>query len=384
MPGRKGKSAWMKVAFGDVARLCRERSADPVEDGFVRYVGLEHLEPGDLKLRRWGNTEDGTTFTSVFRAGQVLFGKRRAYQRKVALADFEGVCSGDIYVLETNDPKTLLPELLPFICQTDRFFEHAVGTSAGSLSPRTNWESLAAYEFALPPLDEQRRIAEVLGAVTACNEALVTAVQTAETLRKAAVRDMFARAMRKWPVRPIGDVLKVTTGGTPDRGNASYWRGDVSWVKTGEVNYGTITSTEEFITKDGLNSSAAKVCPPDTVLVALYGQGPTRGRVALLGISAATNQACAAILPGTELDARFVYRYLESNYEGLRGLAQGAAQPNLNLAMIKGFPIPVPPIAEQRKQVSSMENIAGAKSTLMERYSSIATVKKALCDEVFA
>jgi type I restriction enzyme, S subunit len=171
MPGRKGKSAWMKVAFGDVARLCRERSADPVEDGFVRYVGLEHLEPGDLKLRRWGNTEDGTTFTSVFRAGQVLFGKRRAYQRKVALADFEGVCSGDIYVLETNDPKTLLPELLPFICQTDRFFEHAVGTSAGSLSPRTNWESLVAYEFALPPLDEQRRIAEVLGAAASCGDA---------------------------------------------------------------------------------------------------------------------------------------------------------------------------------------------------------------------
>ena len=101
----------------------------------------------------------GTTFTSIFRPRQVLFGKRRPYLRKVAVADFSGVCSGDIYVLESKNGKYLLPEILPFICQTDAFFEHAISTSAGSLSPRTNWQSLATYEFALPPLREQRQIA---------------------------------------------------------------------------------------------------------------------------------------------------------------------------------------------------------------------------------
>jgi len=94
-----------------------------------------------------------------------LFGKRRAYQRKVAVADFSGVCSGDIYVLESKDPKKLLPELLPFICQTEAFFQHAVSTSAGSLSPRTNWTSLSNFTFALPPLEEQKRIVEILLAV---------------------------------------------------------------------------------------------------------------------------------------------------------------------------------------------------------------------------
>ena len=94
--------------------------------------------------------------------GQVLFGKRRAYLRKVAVADFDGVCSGDIYVLEPKDPAVLLPKLLPFICQTEGFYEHAVGTSAGSLSPRTNWKQLSKYEFPLPPLEEQRRIVELL------------------------------------------------------------------------------------------------------------------------------------------------------------------------------------------------------------------------------
>ncbi len=155
----KLKPGWKKVRFGDVVELSKERSSDPENDGFERFLGLEHMDPEDLKIRRWGDIVDGTTFTNVFRSGQVLFGKRRAYLRKVAIADFDGVCSGDIYVLQAKN-NYLLPDLLPFICQSDSFFEHAIATSAGSLSPRTNWKSLAEYEFALPPIEEQNKLAK--------------------------------------------------------------------------------------------------------------------------------------------------------------------------------------------------------------------------------
>jgi type I restriction enzyme, S subunit len=185
------ENSWTRVPFGDVVRLSRERSGDTKEDGFDRYIGLEHLEPGDLKIRRWGHIADGTTFTNVFRAGQVLFGKRRAYQRKVAVADFEGVCSGDIYVLESKSTH-LLPELLPFICQTDSFFKHAVGTSAGSLSPRTNWESLATYECALPPLSEQERLVEALRAAVSLGEALREVKEQLRLARAALAVKYFA------------------------------------------------------------------------------------------------------------------------------------------------------------------------------------------------
>jgi type I restriction enzyme S subunit len=164
------------VKFGEVVRLARETCRDPAAEGIDRYIGLEHLEPGDLRVRSWGDVSDGTTFTSRVRPGQVLFGKRRAYQRKVAVADFDAVCSGDIYVLESANPDVLLPELLPFLCQTDAFFEHAVGTSAGSLSPRTNWSSLADYEFALPPLAAQTRLREGLAAWQAVLDALRKAI----------------------------------------------------------------------------------------------------------------------------------------------------------------------------------------------------------------
>ena len=161
MPDTIKRTTGTKVAFGDVVQLSKERSKDPEADGFERYIGLEHLEPSDLKVRSWGDLADGVTFTNVFRPGQVLFGKRRAYQRKVAVADFSGVCSGDIYVLEPKGEQ-LLPELLPFICQSESFYDYVISMSQGGLSPRVNWEALAKYEFALPPLEEQRRIAEVL------------------------------------------------------------------------------------------------------------------------------------------------------------------------------------------------------------------------------
>jgi type I restriction enzyme S subunit len=154
---------WSRVRFDDVVENLNE-TCDPAEAGLERVIAMEHLEPGSLHIWSWGNVADGTTFTRRCRPGQVLFGKRRAYQRKVAVAEFDAVVSGDIYVLAPKGDR-LLPELLPFLCLSERFFQHAVGTSAGSLSPRTNWNSLASFEFDLPPLDQQRRIAEILWVV---------------------------------------------------------------------------------------------------------------------------------------------------------------------------------------------------------------------------
>ena len=178
----KTRTGWTTVAFGDVVKLSKARSKDLQADGIDRYVGLEHLEPRDLKIRSWGDVADGTTFTSVFRPGQVLFGKRRAYQRKLAVADFTGVCSGDIYVFEPSG-ELLLPEFLPYLCQSESFFEYAVKTSAGSLSPRTNWTHLAKYEFELPSLEEQRRITMALGAADRAVDSLRALLEATLELR---------------------------------------------------------------------------------------------------------------------------------------------------------------------------------------------------------
>lgn len=156
------RSGWTQVAFGEVVKNANLTERDPVAAGIDRIVGLEHLDPENLHVRRWNTLENSTSFSRKFVPGQTLFGKRRAYQRKVAFAEFEGICSGDILTFEPKDPDVLLSGLLPFICQTDAFFDHALGTSAGSLSPRTSWKALQDFEFPLPPIEEQKRIAEIL------------------------------------------------------------------------------------------------------------------------------------------------------------------------------------------------------------------------------
>ncbi len=158
------KPGWKMVKFGEVVKNANRVERDPEGNGVERIVGLEHIDPENLHIRRWNSVADGTSFTRKFVLGQTLFGKRRAYQRKVAYAEFEGICSGDILTFEPKNRKVLLPELLPFICQSDAFFDHALGTSAGSLSPRTSWTALKDFEFPLPPPDEQKRIAEILWA----------------------------------------------------------------------------------------------------------------------------------------------------------------------------------------------------------------------------
>ncbi len=135
----------------------------PDDTNLNRYVGLEHLDPESLKLRRWGSPNDVIGQKLHFWKGDIIYGKRRAYQRKVAVADFEGICSAHAMVLRTKT-NVCLPEFLPFFLQSELFHQRALEISVGSLSPTINWTTLAKQEFPLPPLDEQRRIADLLWA----------------------------------------------------------------------------------------------------------------------------------------------------------------------------------------------------------------------------
>lgn len=148
-----------KTAFGDIAEC--DKKYPEHSNAVSRFVGLEFIEADNFQLQGWGEIADGTTFTKRFAKGDVLFGKRRAYLKKVAVADFDGVCSGDILVIRAK-AKKMLQGLLPFYISADTFIQHAVSTSAGSLSPRTKWKDLAELEVSIPDLKTQEKILEVL------------------------------------------------------------------------------------------------------------------------------------------------------------------------------------------------------------------------------
>ena len=150
-----------KVLLDDVAVEHKE-TCKGSKDGYP-IVGLEHLIPEEITSTTC-NKGNENTFTKMFRKGNVLFGRRRAYLKKAAVAPFDGICSGDITVIEAK-PDRILPELLPFIIQNDALFDFAVGKSAGSLSPRVKWEHLKNYEFELPDMDRQKELATLLWAM---------------------------------------------------------------------------------------------------------------------------------------------------------------------------------------------------------------------------
>ena len=157
---KQKSEGWRIVKFGDIAKSVSKR-VDPSETELEVYVGLEHLDPDNLRITRRGVPSDVKGQKLLVKPGQIIFGKRRAYQRKVAIADFEGICSAHAMVLEAI-PEAVIPEYLPFFIQSDMFMERAVAISEGSLSPTIKWKTLANQEFPLPPRPRQEEMLEVL------------------------------------------------------------------------------------------------------------------------------------------------------------------------------------------------------------------------------
>ena len=221
------KPGWKTVKFGDVVRQVKDK-VDPKESGLKRYIAGEHMDTDDLHLRRWGDIGDGylgPAFHMRFKPGQVLYGSRRTYLRKVAVADFEGITANTTYVLESKDPKELLPELLPFIMSTETFHEHSVQQSKGSVNPYINFSDIAWYEFSLPPLDEQRGIAKLLASVettlnelfllhssslqlkqSSCIHLFTFGVNSRRQMKKA--KNQFGQMPIMWEEKPLIDVVE--------------------------------------------------------------------------------------------------------------------------------------------------------------------------------
>ena len=175
---------------------------------------------------------------------------------------------------------------------------------------------------------------------------------------------------QKYPSKQIQDICSLGSGGTPSRSNPSYYQGDIPWVKTGEVVNDVIFNTEEHINQNALENSSAKLYPKGSLIIAMYGQGDTRGRTAKLGIDATTNQACAVLynIDNNMVLTDFLWYYLQARYDDLRSLASGNNQPNLNAGKIKDYEVVIPPldiqniivlrITELKQQIKLLEHQA--------------------------
>lgn len=346
------KPGWKRVKFRELAECINDRIDDPSTAGVERYVGLDHLDPESLTIRRWGSPEDVESTKLRFKAGDIIFGKRRAYQRKLAVADFEGICSAHAMVLRVR-PGVVLPEFLPFFMQSDLFMKRAVEISVGSLSPTISWKTLAQQEFALPPADEQRRAAKLLRAATLVIEATTDLEASVKLAHSSAVDKLVENAFRAWPTRNLDDMIEpgrpITYGilkpgiGHPD---------GVPVIKVkdypeGEVVAGNLLLTDPRIDEEYRRSRLRA----GDLLISIRG---TVGRLAFVPNeleNANITQDTARLSIRDEVSPAFVRCLLESSHllGQIRKNTIGLAVQGINIGDLRKLKMPLPPVPEQQK-----------------------------------
>ena len=382
------KIGWKKWRFDEVCRQVNTSSKDPVANGLDHVIGLEHIEPGNLHITKWDTLEKETTFTRKFVKGQVLFGRRRAYQRKVAYAEFDGICSGDILVFEAIE-EHLLPELLPFLIQSDGFFEKALATSAGSLSPRTKYKELADYEFLLPPKSEQKRLAELLWAADEMIEKEKKEKQKLEFFRKSKLKCIFNSTnfyirLKDLPFEEINGLWKTEK---EDYINVCVIR------STEFSDYGAICFDKlEPMPVKKSQYKTRKLFPGDIILER-SGGGPDQpvGRVCWFEredgeYSFSNFTSCIRVLNNDIVISKYLFYFLEYYWEmgGTDRIQnQTTGIRNLDYDLYKMIKIPILSLDRQKQAVSDVEQLLHTINRLKSKIELSQQLKQELINKIY-
>lgn len=323
-------------------------------DGPLTKIEKEKIRPeGDIPVvtQEAGNLIAGYTDNTepIIDLPLIVFGDHSCTFKYV---DFKFVRGADgTQLIKVNEEETLSEFLL--------YFLHAIQIENSDKYER-HFKYLKNVQIPLPPISLQKKIVAECQIID--TEALEAKKQIVELQEE--ITDIVSRV--NGDSIKLGDIYKISSGGTPSRKKSAYWiNGNIPWVTTTEVTNEIITSTNECITKLGLENSSAKIYPINSLIIAMYGQGATRGRTAKLGIEACTNQACAVLYEKKiEVETDFVWYYMQSQYEKLRSISHGSVRPNLNANDIANYEIPLPSLSEQKDIVEKIGAIESKIATL--------------------
>lgn len=289
------------------------------------------------------------------------------------------------FALGADGAKILIPKIE--IIDAKYFYFFLKGLVIEDHGYDRHYKYLKEKQIVVPPLETQKEIVEILERAERLKEWRTEADELTDEFLKSIFLEMFGDInlnTKNWKTKKINDLADVQTGGTPNRKINEYWDdGIIPWVKTTEVNGYIINEADEFITEAGLKNSNARMFPKDSILVAMYGQGKTRGKSGKLGIDASTNQACAAILPSKTYNTDYLWYFLRMSYDNLRKLGRGGNQPNLNLTMIKNFEVFYPPLDLQNQFAEFIKQIEIVKTHQKHSKQQIEDFFKAIMQKSF-
>lgn len=369
-----------KVLLGDVAEERRE-TCKGSKDGYPT-VGLEHLTPEEITLTSWDDGSDNT-FTKMFRKGDVLFGRRRAYLKKAAVAPFDGICSGDITVIEAK-PRYILPELLPFIIQNDTLFHFAVEKSAGSLSPRVKWEHLKSYEFELPDMDKQRELAELLWAMDATKKSYQQLIAATDELVKSQFIEWFGDPItnpRGWQSMPLSEACSVVTGNTPPRVHKEYYGTSIEWIKSDNIHEELVFPSIAVESLSNAGASVGRLVDAGCLLMTCIAGGLNSiGNLAITDRRVAFNQQINAIIP-KRVNVWFLYYLLTLMRPVLHDATNRALKCILTKGALQKISVVVPDMVLQEQFAAFVRQSDKSKFELEQALSELTATYKRIISE---
>lgn len=371
------KNKWPMVKLGDLYR--KTKSLDPRKnpDSLYTLYSIPSYDNGQPETVT--GSEVGSS-KSILQGGDVLISKIVPHIQRAWVLGNEPNAIGSSEWIVLNDER-FDPDYLRFYLLSPFFHKRFLLTVAGvggSLS-RARPKAAAKIEIPLPPLEEQKRIAGILS--KSVSDIHVADHQISLVADKL-FSPLFSEISRVYPKVAIGDIASVSSGLTPSRKVEEYYGGDIPWIKTDLVRGESITQATEFITQKALEETACTIHRPGCSLIAMYGQGATRGRAGILRIPATTNQACAVIDCHEPKDDLFVFNMLKQSYESLRALGRGGTQPNLNLSIVKNFEIPYPPEEERTRLMAMFASLEETVYLLRKRREALLELHRSLCQRL--
>jgi len=378
---------WHTVRFGDVAKKISD-IVDRKNCDLDHFVAGEHMQTDDFRIKEWGTIDDGylgPAFNHKFSKGQILYGSRRTYLRKVSLPHFDGVCANTTFVIEPTG-EDLVPELLPFVMQSAGFNEQSIRMSKGSTNPYINWKDIACYEFAVPEKEQQRRIATTLWAAEDCIVKGEGVVAAAEQAKQVLMRELFSKGIGHTEFKNVIGLGKIP----------AKWNCDLLDQLVQQVSVGIVQKPASYYVENGiptlrsLNIQENRIIPEDMVYISpkdndtVLSKSKLRKGDVLVVRTGYPGTSCVVpneyegkncidliiVRTGVRLFNEYLSRYLNSpdGKQQIFSRSAGLAQQHLNIAEIKKLLIPYGSLEEQRQIAAILtrcdETIAAARANV--------------------
>lgn len=380
---RKG---WEYKKLGEVCTLISDGSHNPpkgIDHSLYRMISSQNVFDDNLQI-----TEDNVRY--ITESDHLCENKRTKLQKDVVLLTIVGTI-GRSCVLKGNEGCLTLQRSVAALHPSDqimpRFLMHCLIGNRHTLNQEAHGiaqkgiylKQLSSLSIPLPPQSTQLAIVSELDKINELIRLKKEQLKDFDNLAQSLFYEVFGDPVENekgWEVKKLGDISSIGTGSTPNRKNKDFYKnGTYPWVKSTEVCNLPIYSVEEYITEEALKNSNCTLYPPNTILMAMYGQGKTRGQIGLLKIEACTNQAVAAIMPTKEVvDEIFLSQHLMLMYEHIRNMARGGNQANLNLSIVKSIQIFLPPLSLQRLFAQRIEQIEREKSEVQKSIQDLETL----------